>query len=90
MSNGSAFQTIIGSLAVAVLLYVQSWIGKRAQERRHHENTVKLDAQADKLDTVEKTVNGNFDKALSEIAELRSLLAAHGIPAPPRPVGEDA
>jgi hypothetical protein len=89
VSTSNAYQTLIGASAVAALLFVQSWIGKRAQDHRHRENTAKLDAQADKLDEVEKTVNGNFDKALTEISELKALLTAHGITVPPRPVGEE-
>jgi hypothetical protein len=89
VSSASAWQTIIGSTAVAVLLYVQSWIGKRAQDRRHAENVKKLNTTIVKLDEVEKTVDGNFDKALARIDQLAAALTAHGIDVPPTPAQEE-
>jgi hypothetical protein len=81
VNAAQAWQTILGSGAVIVGLIAQSWIARRFQERKHEETN-------EKVDRVEETVNGNFTRALDEIASLKALLTAHGIVVPPPPIEE--
>jgi hypothetical protein len=81
MSTAQAYQTLLGATAVGVLLLVQSYVARRFQERKHEETN-------EKVDRVEETVNGNFTRALDEIASLKALLTAHGIVVPPPPIEE--
>jgi membrane protein implicated in regulation of membrane protease activity len=82
VAGSSPGQTILGAVAVAVLLFVQSYVSRRFQNRKHQETT-------EKLDTVEQTVNGNFEKALARIDQLAAALTAHDIPVPPTPTMEE-
>jgi len=83
VSTAEAIQAILGSTAVLLGLLVQSILARRFQ-RKQHEQT------ATKLDKVERTVNGNFDKATSRIEQLAAALTLHGIAVPPTPNGEES
>ena len=82
MSNVQAMQTILGAAAVAVLLLVQSWIARRFAREKHAETV-------EKLDTVERTVNGTHTKLTARVEQLAQALQTAGIAVPPTPKTEE-
>jgi hypothetical protein len=79
VGSGQAMQTILGASAVAVLLLVQSWIGRRFARDKHAETV-------QKLDVVEKTVNGTNTALTERVEQLAQALQAAGISVPPTPI----
>jgi len=75
-------QTILGTVAVAVLLLGQSWVARRFQREKHAETT-------EKLDKVEKTVNGTHTALNHRVEQLAQALQDAGVPVPPTPTTEE-
>jgi hypothetical protein len=83
MSDAQAIQTLLGASAVAVLLLVQSYIARRFARDKHAETV-------EKLETVERTVNGTHAKLNARVEQLAQALQAAGVAIPPTPTTEDA
>jgi hypothetical protein len=83
VAGASPGQTILGALAVAVLLFVQSFVSRRFQSRNHAE-------VAEKLDVVEESVNGTHTALTERVEQLAQALQAAGVSVPPTPGTEEA
>jgi hypothetical protein len=83
MPEAQSIETILGTIAVAMLLLVQSYIARRFAKGKHAETV-------EKLETVERTVNGTHAKLTARVEQLAQALQAAGVAIPPTPTTEDA